>query len=516
MPEAARQIEPDDGPSDDELMAIEAEAASSDKDEPAGKQAAARRKAWTGPHALSPEEVEAYEELQELFEQTPPACRGASDEVFFPERGASTREAKALCKVCEVKPACLNYALVAKEKHGIWGGTSERQRRRLRRQKARERRQQEKLYLQALAAASPVDNIEPVAVLPIKQVSPEQIKCVETVDSGDYQSAVAVDAGTEKVSNWIEHLTGDPSRRRAVYAKYKSGTHLARSDQPRPVKVSWPKAVRQAASPDVFSTKRRQSSQRVVAFETTETPEESHVTSDDSAITATEIDWPTNVRKADLIELCEVLASQGGTIRSPSGLVKSELKSLGLNYTTLGTTMKAAEDCGLIKRDIRGKRTFVIALTAAGWQLVKNQAGSEEEIEPPDDHGEVTPNPDVEEDEAGEATATEAEDQPTSPGTEAEAADQPLTDSQPMPSEPEVTATQQQPESDRRSFSFGELLVAEAFDMANDMAKLVEQLKQTEQQLADLSERCESLEQENQRLKHILGGLKSQLQDVLP
>jgi WhiB family redox-sensing transcriptional regulator len=55
--------------------------------------------------------------------------------LFFPERGASTRKAKAICNACEVKAECLDYAIVNGEKFGIWGGMSERERRRVRRQR---------------------------------------------------------------------------------------------------------------------------------------------------------------------------------------------------------------------------------------------------------------------------------------------------------------------------------------------------------------------------------------------
>jgi WhiB family redox-sensing transcriptional regulator len=60
-------------------------------------------------------------------------CRGADADLFFPERGASTRKAKAICNACEVKAECLEYAIVNGEKFGIWGGMSERERRRVRR-----------------------------------------------------------------------------------------------------------------------------------------------------------------------------------------------------------------------------------------------------------------------------------------------------------------------------------------------------------------------------------------------
>ncbi|MCZ7527456.1 MAG: WhiB family transcriptional regulator [Acidimicrobiia bacterium] len=67
-------------------------------------------------------------------------CLGVDPDLFFPERGASTREAKAVCRGCEVRHDCLEYALSHAEKFGIWGGLSERERRRLRRQRALARR----------------------------------------------------------------------------------------------------------------------------------------------------------------------------------------------------------------------------------------------------------------------------------------------------------------------------------------------------------------------------------------
>src|SRR6478736_5262185 len=59
-------------------------------------------------------------------------CLGVDPDLFFPERGASTKEAKAVCGGCEVKSECLEYALRHGEKFGIWGGMSERERRRFR------------------------------------------------------------------------------------------------------------------------------------------------------------------------------------------------------------------------------------------------------------------------------------------------------------------------------------------------------------------------------------------------
>ena len=59
-------------------------------------------------------------------------CQGLDPDLFFPDRGTSTAEAKKVCADCAVKEDCLEWALDAGEKFGIWGGTSERERRRLR------------------------------------------------------------------------------------------------------------------------------------------------------------------------------------------------------------------------------------------------------------------------------------------------------------------------------------------------------------------------------------------------
>lgn len=67
-------------------------------------------------------------------------CMGVDPDLFFPERGASTREAKEVCRGCVVREDCLEYALDNGEKFGIWGGMSERERRRLRRARSIERR----------------------------------------------------------------------------------------------------------------------------------------------------------------------------------------------------------------------------------------------------------------------------------------------------------------------------------------------------------------------------------------
>ncbi len=60
-------------------------------------------------------------------------CAQTDPEAFFPEKGGSTREAKSVCASCSVQAQCLEYALLNDERFGIWGGLSERERRRMRR-----------------------------------------------------------------------------------------------------------------------------------------------------------------------------------------------------------------------------------------------------------------------------------------------------------------------------------------------------------------------------------------------
>ena len=86
--------------------------------------------------------VELLSGLEDRGWQARANCMGVDPDLFFPERGASTREAKEVCRGCVVRGDCLEYALDNGEKFGIWGGMSERERRRLRRARAIERRSQ--------------------------------------------------------------------------------------------------------------------------------------------------------------------------------------------------------------------------------------------------------------------------------------------------------------------------------------------------------------------------------------
>lgn len=61
------------------------------------------------------------------------ACRSLPAAWFHPDRGESTSEARTVCATCAVRPDCLRWALTNHEHFGVWGGTSERERRRIRR-----------------------------------------------------------------------------------------------------------------------------------------------------------------------------------------------------------------------------------------------------------------------------------------------------------------------------------------------------------------------------------------------
>jgi WhiB family redox-sensing transcriptional regulator len=73
------------------------------------------------------------------------ACKSLDPDLFFPvgETGEALEQieaAKAVCRGCPVQQECLEYALAANEQAGIWGGTTEAERRAIRRRRARERR----------------------------------------------------------------------------------------------------------------------------------------------------------------------------------------------------------------------------------------------------------------------------------------------------------------------------------------------------------------------------------------
>ena len=63
------------------------------------------------------------------------ACRGVDPEIFYPASEEEAEEAKAICAECSVRETCLEYALANREREGVWGGATERERRRIVRQR---------------------------------------------------------------------------------------------------------------------------------------------------------------------------------------------------------------------------------------------------------------------------------------------------------------------------------------------------------------------------------------------
>lgn len=72
--------------------------------------------------------------------RTKAACRGLDTEIFFPfteDDEDAAAEAKLVCDACPVRETCLEYALGFRERDGVWGGATERERRRIVRQRRR-------------------------------------------------------------------------------------------------------------------------------------------------------------------------------------------------------------------------------------------------------------------------------------------------------------------------------------------------------------------------------------------
>jgi WhiB family redox-sensing transcriptional regulator len=65
------------------------------------------------------------------------ACRGLNPQIFYPETDEEAGDAKRVCHACTVQTLCLEHALSVREKEGVWGGATERERRRIIRQRRR-------------------------------------------------------------------------------------------------------------------------------------------------------------------------------------------------------------------------------------------------------------------------------------------------------------------------------------------------------------------------------------------
>lgn len=65
------------------------------------------------------------------------ACRGLDPEIFYPVSDEEADQAKAVCSACAVRQSCLEHALGSRERDGVWGGATEKERRRIIRQRRR-------------------------------------------------------------------------------------------------------------------------------------------------------------------------------------------------------------------------------------------------------------------------------------------------------------------------------------------------------------------------------------------
>lgn len=65
------------------------------------------------------------------------ACRGLDPGMFYPDEEDDSQAAKSVCDQCDVRVTCLEHALASREKQGVWGGATERERRRIIRQRRR-------------------------------------------------------------------------------------------------------------------------------------------------------------------------------------------------------------------------------------------------------------------------------------------------------------------------------------------------------------------------------------------
>jgi WhiB family transcriptional regulator, redox-sensing transcriptional regulator len=71
--------------------------------------------------------------------RTEAACRDTEPELFFPIGSTGTaiaqiESAKRVCNQCDASKACLEFALATNQESGVWGGTTEEERRKLRKQ----------------------------------------------------------------------------------------------------------------------------------------------------------------------------------------------------------------------------------------------------------------------------------------------------------------------------------------------------------------------------------------------
>ena len=108
---------------------------------------------WTpvpllGPHELTADEQQEFmlgifnlgygtASGEQLAWQDFALCAETDPDIFFPEKGGSTTPATSVCAQCMVQAECLEYAISHDIRHGIWGGMSDNDRRRISRERRR-------------------------------------------------------------------------------------------------------------------------------------------------------------------------------------------------------------------------------------------------------------------------------------------------------------------------------------------------------------------------------------------
>ena len=90
-----------------------------------------------GPSGDQEANVRRAQERLNMAWQAFARCKGVPAEVFYPLTDEEAEEPKAICAKCPVREACLEYAIAAREKDGVWGGLTDRERRRLIRRRRR-------------------------------------------------------------------------------------------------------------------------------------------------------------------------------------------------------------------------------------------------------------------------------------------------------------------------------------------------------------------------------------------
>lgn len=161
--------------------------------------------------------------LQEMRVQEPwkqfANCREVDPDLFFPERRASTKEAKRVCHDCVVREQRLQYALDNGEKFGIWGGMNEQERRRVRRERARARHraalaERTKPRQPSSEQPQPTESRQPSLTESTRIEPPDVDPGAPTVASP--AATVNVDGPLSQLNEAAAHtpLTGDPTSRR--------------------------------------------------------------------------------------------------------------------------------------------------------------------------------------------------------------------------------------------------------------------------------------------------------------